>query len=162
MGRVVSRKAIGTLVEGLKKRHKTIVFTNGCFDIIHPGHVALLRKAKSAGDVLVVGMNSDASVKKIKGPGRPVVGQKARSTVLAALAPIDYVVLFHERTPLSLIKLIKPDVLVKGADWNASDIVGSDMVRANKGRILRIAVKKGFSTTGLITRIAEHFSRKAP
>lgn len=161
MGKVVSRKAIGIIVAGLKKKHKTIVFTNGCFDIIHPGHVELLHKARAAGDVLVVGMNSDDSVKEIKGPARPVVGQKARSLVLAALSPVDYVVFFHERTPLSLIKLIKPDVLVKGADWSASDIIGSGTVRANKGRILRIAMKKGFSTTGLITRIAGRFSRKA-
>lgn len=160
MGHIVSRKKIGILVSGFKKNRKRIVFTNGCFDILHPGHVELFRKAKAAGDVLIVGMNSDVSVRKIKGPGRPVVGEEARGAVLSALSAVDYIVLFDEPTPLNLIKLIAPDVLVKGADWDATAIVGSEVVSANRGKVLRITLKRGFSTTALIKRIVERFSSK--
>ncbi len=125
-----------------------IVFTNGCFDIIHAGHVRYLKKAKKMGEVLVVGMNSDRSVSKIK-PGRPVNGQKERAEVLAALEMVDYVVVFDEETPYELIGYIKPDILVKGGDWKKKDIVGSNIVPVTRS----LPYVEGFSTTGVIDKI---------
>lgn len=153
--KIVSRNKILPIVQGLKKKHLKVVFTNGCFDLMHPGHIALLSRAKAAGDILIVGMNSDASVRRIKGDKRPIVPQQARSIVLAGLACVDYVVIFDESTPLELISAIKPDILVKGADWKAADIVGRDVVLQNKGKIVRIKLKKGYSTTQIIKTILE-------
>jgi len=153
--KIVSRNKILPVIRDLKKKRKKIVFTNGCFDLMHPGHIALLSQAKAAGDILVVGMNSDASVRRIKGAKRPIMPQQARSIVLAGLACVDYVVLFNESTPLELITAIKPDILVKGADWKTEDIVGSDVVLQNKGKIFRIKLKKGYSTTQIIKTIQE-------
>lgn len=137
----------------LKKSGKKIVFTNGCFDILHFGHVSYLKKAKSYGDVLVVGLNSDTSVRKIKGPSRPVQNQTARTGVLSALKCVDYVVLFNEPTPIKLIEKIKPDILVKGADWNIKDIVGNDIVKKNNGKVIKIKFIKGYSTSKIIEKI---------
>src|SRR3989304_10469853 len=137
------------------RRKKAIIFTNGCFDIIHAGHVRYLNKAKSLGDVLIVGLNSDASVKLIKGDKRPIVPQEERAEVLSGLEAVDYVVLFNEPTPINLINAVLPDILVKGADWASQEIVGADIVRAKGGRVARIKLVKGKSTTNIIKKILE-------
>jgi D-beta-D-heptose 7-phosphate kinase/D-beta-D-heptose 1-phosphate adenosyltransferase len=130
-----------------------IVFTNGCFDLLHPGHVHYLAAARALGDVLVVGLNSDASVRRLKGAGRPVLRAEERAEVLAGLAAVDHVVVFEEDTPRELIAAVAPDVLVKGADWAEEDIVGRDTVLARGGRVERIEVVPGVSTTELLRRI---------
>jgi len=134
-------------------RGKSVVFTNGCFDILHYGHVKYLEAARKKGDVLVVGLNSDASVRRLKGKGRPVTPQRERGLILAALACVDYVTVFNEDTPLRLIKAVRPDVLVKGTDWKRSQIVGAPFVTSAGGRVLTIPLVKGRSTTGLLKRL---------
>ncbi len=148
MGRVVSQSEIENIIPMLKAEGRKIVFTNGCFDIIHTGHVRYLREAKKLGSALVVGLNSDSSVAGIK-PGRPVNPQDQRAEVLATLEMVDYVVIFNEDTPYNLIKLIKPDVLVKGGDWKKEDIVGSDIVH----EVHSLPYIAGVSTTGIINKI---------
>lgn len=133
-------------------KDKKIVFTNGCFDILHLGHIELLAKAKALGHILIVGLNSDASVKRIKGPHRPVNSQHARSYTLAALSVVDAVVLFEEDTPFELIRLIQPDFLVKGQDYEGKEIVGSDIVTARGGQVVTIELTKGYSTTHTIEK----------
>ena len=133
-----------------------IVFTNGCFDLLHPGHVRYLTAARALGDVLVVGVNSDASVTRLKGAGRPILLADERAEVLAGLAAVDHVIVFEEDTPQALISALAPDVLVKGADWAAADIVGSDEVLAAGGRVERVELVPGVSTTELIRRIRNH------
>jgi len=135
-----------------QKQGRRVVFTNGCFDLLHPGHVRYLAAARGAGDLLVVGVNSDRSVRGLKGPGRPVQNEDARAEVLAALAAVDHVVVFDAATPLALIESLAPDVLVKGADWAAGDIVGGDLVRARGGEVVRVRLVPGQSTTRLVTR----------
>ncbi len=134
-------------------KNKKVVFTNGCFDILHRGHVAYLNEAKTLGDVLVLGLNSDASVKRLKGESRPVNSQQDRKFVLENLKAIDYVFIFEEDTPYNLIKKIQPDVLVKGGDWKAEDIVGSDIVLAKGGEVKSLNFVNGFSTTSTIEKI---------
>ncbi len=140
-------------IERLRKKRKRIVFTNGCFDILHAGHIHYLKKAKSLGNILIVGLNNDNSVRKIKGTGRPVVREKDRAYVLAALEMVDFVVMFDEETPESLIKTIKPDILVKGADWKIKDIKGRNFVSSYGGQIKRISFKKGYSTSKIISLV---------
>ncbi len=142
------------IIKQLKAKGKKIVFTNGCFDILHRGHVEYLKKAKAKGNVLIVGLNSDSSVRRLKGAKRPVNNQLDRAVVLSALESVDYVVLFSQDTPIELITAIKPDILVKGGDWKPEDIVGSDVVRSYKGRVLTIPFVNGYSTTKLIKCIA--------
>jgi rfaE bifunctional protein nucleotidyltransferase chain/domain len=132
---------------------KRVVFTNGCFDLLHPGHVRYLAAARALGDVLVVGLNDDASVRRLKGAPRPILGAEERAEVLAGLAAVDHVIFFPEDTPRALIAAVAPDVLVKGADWAAEDIVGSDEVLARGGRVERIDLVPGVSTTELIRRL---------
>lgn len=134
---------------------KRIVFTNGCFDIIHAGHVDYLGKAKSLGDVLVVGMNSDSSIRRIKGEKRPILPQELRAKVLSSLKPVDYVVIFEEDTPLELIKAVKPDILVKGGDWEIDRIVGRDFVESYGGEVVTIPFEYNISTTKIIERIIQ-------
>lgn len=148
MGKIVERENIIDLVLYLKVRGKRIVFTNGCFDLIHVGHVRYLTEAKSLGDVLVIGLNSDKSVSTIK-PGRPVTPENERAEVLSALSMVDYVVLFSEETPYELIKDIRPDVLVKGADWKPEDIVGNDIAKETR----TIPFVEGKSTSEIIRKI---------
>ena len=136
-----------------KKREMKLVFTNGCFDILHEGHVSYLRQARALGDALVVGLNSDESVSRLKGPGRPVNDQSARAAVLGCLECVDYVCMFDEDTPYELIKRICPDILVKGGDWKIEDIVGSDVVRSLGGEVYSLSFKQGRSTTGIIEKI---------
>ncbi len=142
------------LSEELRLRRKdnknfTVVFTNGCFDIIHPGHIHIIERSSSLGDLVIVGMNSDKSVRKIKGEGRPVMDEKSRAAVLAALKGVDYVMVFDEETPERVISFIRPDVLVKGSEYKEKDIVG----REAAGRIVRVEMKKGYSTTKIIQKI---------
>jgi D-beta-D-heptose 7-phosphate kinase/D-beta-D-heptose 1-phosphate adenosyltransferase len=130
-----------------------VVFTNGCFDLLHPGHVRYLAAARALGDVLVVGLNGDASVRRLKGPGRPILRAEERAEVLAGLAAVDHVILFDDDTPRALIAALGPDVLVKGADWAEDDIVGRDETLARGGRVERIDLVPGVSTSDLIRRI---------
>lgn len=136
-----------------RREKKKIVFTNGCFDILHVGHTRYLQHARSLGGALVVGINTDASVRRLKGPGRPVNAEKDRAEVLGSLACVDAVVLFNDPTPLALIKKVKPDWLVKGGDWKKKDIVGSDFVEAGGGRVRSLPFVKGFSTTAALEKI---------
>ena len=137
----------------LRAAGKKIAFTNGCFDILHPGHTRYLYKARASADFLVVALNSDASLKALKGPGRPILPEEARAELLAALGFVDAVVIFDEDTPLKLIKKLLPDVLVKGADWSEEEIVGADVVKEAGGEVERIPVVKGFSTSSIVERI---------
>lgn len=137
----------------LRRRRKRIVFTNGCFEILHPGHVQYLRAARRLGDVLVVGLNTDRSARRLaKGPGRPLVSENDRAEVLAALDMVDLVTLFDQDTPAELIELVRPDVLVKGGDWPVNQIVGADFVLAHGGSVRSLPYRPGYSTTGLIRR----------
>ncbi|MDD5072964.1 MAG: D-glycero-beta-D-manno-heptose 1-phosphate adenylyltransferase [Candidatus Omnitrophica bacterium] len=151
--KITSFSKLKALASRLRAKGKRIVFTNGCFDILHAGHVKYLEKARSLGDVLVLGLNSDRSVKKIKGPSRPIIPQKDRAAVVASLGFVDYVVIFGDATPLKLIKAVRPYVLVKGADWKVGKIVGADLVKSYGGKVVAIPLVKGRSTTGLIRRI---------
>ncbi|MBI5740106.1 MAG: D-glycero-beta-D-manno-heptose 1-phosphate adenylyltransferase [Nitrospirae bacterium] len=150
MNKVMSRNDLQDAVARLKREGKKVVFTNGCFDIIHIGHVRYLTEAKKLGDILVVGLNADSSVSRIK-PGRPVNPENERAEVLSALCAVDYVSIFDEDTPYELIKTVRPDVLVKGADWDVKDIVGADLVK----EVRTITFVKGVSTTEIIKRIQE-------
>jgi D-beta-D-heptose 7-phosphate kinase/D-beta-D-heptose 1-phosphate adenosyltransferase len=140
-------------VEAWRADGKKVGFTNGCFDLLHPGHLALLRQARAACDRLVVGLNSDASVRRLKGPERPVQHETARAQVLASLELVDLVVLFEEDTPLALIQALKPDVLIKGADYSLDQVVGGDLVRGYGGRVVLATLEPGFSTTRTIERL---------
>ena len=139
----------------LKKEGQKVVFTNGVFDILHRGHVEYLEKAKSLGDVLMLGLNTDASVKKIKGSNRPVMGQDDRAIVLAGLSSVDYICLFEEKTPANLIRQLIPDILVKGGDYQIDDIVGRETVEANGGKVVTIDLVNGQSTTSLIEKMVK-------
>jgi D-beta-D-heptose 7-phosphate kinase/D-beta-D-heptose 1-phosphate adenosyltransferase len=136
-----------------RRRGKKVVFTNGCFDLVHRGHIHVLRQAKAAGDLLIVGLNSDRSVATIKGRGRPVMDEANRVELIAAMEMVDYVVVFDEPDPYQLIEAIKPDVLAKGGDWKMNEVVGADMVERGGGRVLLIPYLEGFSTTKIIERI---------
>lgn len=136
-----------------KKRGERIVFTNGCFDILHLGHIKYLEKAASYGDKLVVAVNSDASVRKIKGRGRPVFPAKERAYIVAGLKFVDYVIVFSELTPLRLIKSLKPDILAKGADWPKAEIVGREFVESRGGEVVCIKFIKGYSTSSILNKI---------
>ncbi len=144
---------MGAIARNLREQGVRIVFTNGCFDILHAGHVQYLEQARELGDVLIVGLNSDSSIRRLKGFGRPIVAQQDRACVLAALGCVDYVVVFDTDTPLELITLLRPGVLVKGGDWQVEDIVGSDVVLADGGKVLSLPFREGLSTTSLIRRI---------
>ena len=151
--KIISSSRLSKILAGSQRRGKRIVFTNGCFDILHVGHVTYLAKAKRLGDTLVVGLNSDASVRAIKGRGRPINSGRDRALVLASLESVDYVTVFGEPTPERLIKKLKPDVLVKGADWKHGNIVGSDFVKARGGKVARVPFVKGYSTTSIIKQM---------
>jgi len=153
--KIKSLTELKPIIARLKRQGKTIVFTNGCFDLLHLGHVKYLQDAKRKGDTLVVAINSDHSVRKIKGTKRPIVKEKDRLMILAALESVDYVLLFDEETPLKVIKTLKPDILVKGRDWDRASIVGSDIVLSYGGEVSRIGLVKGRSTTDLIKKIAK-------
>ncbi|MFH1360562.1 MAG: D-glycero-beta-D-manno-heptose 1-phosphate adenylyltransferase [Candidatus Omnitrophota bacterium] len=151
--KIVNVKTLKRILPAWKKRGRTIAFTNGCFDLLHVGHIDYLEKSKKLNRILVVGLNSDASVKKIKGHKRPINSQNNRARVLAALSCVDYVVIFHEADPYRLVQALKPDVLIKGADWKNKKVIGNDIVRALHGKVELIKYLKGYSTTNLIRLI---------
>jgi len=152
-GGMLSRSDAAAFAQRLREAGKQVVFTNGVFDLIHPGHVRYLQEARSLGDALIVGVNADESVRRNKGEGRPVTPEGERAELIAALACVDAVTVFEEDTPADVIRAIQPDVLVKGADWAADQIVGRETVEARGGRVVRIAVEQGFSTTALLRKI---------
>lgn len=145
--------SIKKIVERFKRQDKRVVFTNGCFDILHYGHVQYLEQARSMGDCLVLGLNSDRSVRMLKGRGRPFNNVHDRAGVLAGLSSVDYIIVFDDKTPLKLIEKIKPNILVKGSDWPVRAIVGAQEVKAWGGRIRRVRLFKGRSTTRLVRRM---------
>lgn len=153
LDKIVGREPLAARCAEARSAGRRVVFTNGCFDLLHVGHVRYLAAARDAGDLLVVGLNDDASVRRLKGPSRPLVAETARAEVIAALAAVDYVTLFGEDTPYALIAAVQPDVLVKGADWAADQVVGRDVVEARGGRVILIPVVEGFSTTSLVERL---------
>lgn len=148
-----------TLVESRRRLGQRIVFTNGVFDLLHPGHVRYLQAARREGDVLIVGINSDRSVRANKGPARPIMPEHERAEVLEALACVDAVVVFDEETPAAIIEALQPDVLVKGADWAADAIVGRDTVEARGGKVVRMPIESGWSTSAIIERARSGFGR---
>jgi rfaE bifunctional protein nucleotidyltransferase chain/domain len=138
-----------------KRNGRRIVFTNGCFDLLHPGHIQLLEQARALGDVLIVGLNSDSSVRALKGPGRPVVPERERAEILAALECVDAVVIFNELTPRETISKLVPDVLVKGGDWRGDQIIGREEVEAAGGRVVSVPVVPGYSTSSILEKIRQ-------
>ncbi len=153
-------KSLGIIkneITALQQQGKKIVFTNGCFDILHAGHVDIFQQARNLGDALVVAVNSDISIKKIKGEKRPVVPQAQRMQVLAALEAIDYVVIFEEENPLKIIKELQPDILVKGGDWPTEAIVGREIVEKKGGKVISVPLMEGISTTNIIEEVKKRF-----
>jgi D-beta-D-heptose 7-phosphate kinase/D-beta-D-heptose 1-phosphate adenosyltransferase len=160
-GLVLGQAALAAAVRRLQRAGGKVVFTNGCFDLLHVGHVRYLQAARALGDALVVGLNSDASVRRLKGPGRPLTPAAERAEILVALACVDFVTVFAAATPLRLIRAVGPDVLVKGGDWPVDRIVGRDVVEARGGRVLSIPFVKGRSTTRVIEGIRSMASRSS-
>ena len=157
--KVITSLNLQRKIRRLKQKGKRVVFTNGCFDILHYGHVKYLQDARSKGDYLVVAVNSDSSIKKIKAKNRPVIGQSDRLKTVAALSSVDFVVLFNEDNPLRLIKALKPDILIKGADWSKQKIIGADFVESYGGKVLTVNLVKGRSTSALIKKIVRDFPK---
>ena len=155
--KIMDPRALADRLEGLRRTGKHVVFTNGCFDILHIGHIRYLSAARNEGDLLVVGLNSDQSVRLIKEKRRPIVAQDQRLEILASLQVVDYVTLFDEPDPLKLIQLLKPTILVKGADWSADEIIGADFVKSRGGRVVRVSLVQNASTSGVIERIVKRF-----
>lgn len=153
MGKVVLRSEISKLISDLKSQNKTIVFTNGCFDILHVGHVKYLQKSSEFGDILIVGLNSDSSVKKLKGDSRPINNEKDRAYILCALSVVDYVVIFEENSPVELLETIKPDIYTKGADYTVETLPEAPIVIKNGGHVEFIDFVEGKSTTNIIKSI---------
>jgi len=152
---VISLQEFHNIRQDIKKKNKKLVFTNGCFDLIHRGHVTYLNEAKSLGDFLIVGLNSDSSANKLdKGSNRPFNNENDRAFVLDNIKAVDYVIIFNEDTPYDLIKNILPDFLVKGGDWKEKDIVGSDIIKANGGKVISLKFVDNYSTTSLIDKIS--------
>jgi D-beta-D-heptose 7-phosphate kinase/D-beta-D-heptose 1-phosphate adenosyltransferase len=156
-GKVVKAAELAAELAILRQRHR-IVFTNGCFDLLHPGHVSYLEAARRLGDLLVVGLNSDASIRRLKGAKRPILPETARARLLAGLAAVDFVVIFDEDTPYELIRRVEPDILVKGGDWEPEAIVGRDLVEARGGRVQNLPFVENFSTSSIISTILERYA----
>ena len=150
---LIEQNRLAEICTEFRKNGLTIVFTNGCFDIIHSGHISYLTKAKELGDILIIGLNSDDSVRRLKGSERPINNESDRAVVLSALKPVDYVAFFTEDTPYNLISLLKPDVLVKGGDYSIENIVGADIVQNNGGKVVVIPFVEGKSTTNIIKKM---------
>jgi D-beta-D-heptose 7-phosphate kinase/D-beta-D-heptose 1-phosphate adenosyltransferase len=157
MNKIYSREELKDKIDGLREKGKKIVFTNGCFDILHVGHTRYLKEAKKQGDILVLGLNSDESVRSLKGEKRPLMPENERADVVASLESVDYVTIFHELTPLELIEYLKPDVLVKGGDWKEKAVVGRESVATWGGRVAIIPEIKGSSTTNIIEKVKKAF-----
>jgi D-beta-D-heptose 7-phosphate kinase/D-beta-D-heptose 1-phosphate adenosyltransferase len=160
-GKIKTREELQRLIHNLKKNGKRIVFTNGCFDILHVGHVRYLEQAKSLGDVLVVGINSDRSVRGLKGPRRPILPVEERGEILSGLGCADYITVFDEPTPFELISLLQPDVLVKGGDWTPEQVVGREVVEGSGGRVVILPFVEGSSTTNIIDVILEKYEERS-
>jgi len=150
---VLTWKQVDASVRTARAAGLRVVFTNGVFDLLHPGHVRYLEYARNLGDMLIVGLNADASVRRNKGPGRPITPENERAEVLAALECVDAVVIFEQDTPAEIVRLVQPDILVKGADWAADQIVGRDTVEARGGRVVLVPVEQGHSTSAIVERI---------
>ena len=150
---MVSQDELILRVVELKRNGKRVVFTNGCFDLLHPGHIRLLEQARNLGDALIVAVNTDAGVRQNKGTNRPIIPEKERAELLAALSAVDYVTLFDEPTPREIIARVLPDVLVKGSDWGPNEVVGREEVEAAGGRVVSILLEAGQSTTNIVERI---------
>jgi len=150
LGKIVTREALPGHIQAEITAGKTIVFTNGCFDILHPGHIQVLSAARREGDILVVGLNSDTSVRKLKGAERPVMDEQSRALLLASLVFVDYVVIFSEETPLELIRELRPHVLVKGGDYKPGEVVGSGLVERDGGRTVIVPLLEGYSSSRII------------
>ncbi len=159
MSNIKNTNELAEIRKELKLQNKKVVFTNGVFDILHAGHVDYITKAKAKGDILIVAVNSDSSVKKIKGELRPIVPQAERAFIISSLKPVDYVVIFDEETPYEIIKKIIPDVLVKGSDWSVGNIVGRDIVETNGGKVETIEFTNDRSTTNIIKTVLERFKK---
>jgi len=159
--KIKGRKELLGIIKNLKAKGKRIVFTNGCFDLLHLGHVRYLEKAKSLGDVLVVGVNSDSSVRNLKGPKRPILPEGERTEVLSGLGCVDYITIFNEADPLKLITSLKPNLLVKGGDWTREQIVGREVVERSGGELVIIPFVKGASTSNVIDTILKRFQKKS-
>lgn len=157
ISKIVKVKELINRIDPFRRSGKQVVFTNGCFDIMHAGHVRYLSAARSEGGILIVGINSDKSVKLIKGKNRPIMPQDQRAEVLAGLWCVDYIVFFDEPDPLRLIQAIKPDVLVKGEDWDEDKIIGADSVKADGGKVVRVAVVPDISTSMIIKKILKQY-----
>ena len=151
--KVKSLDELRVLSAAEKTDGKIVVFTNGCFDLLHRGHIHLLREAKALGDLLVVAVNSDRSVKMIKGPARPIVSETDRLELIAALEMVNYVLLFDEPDPYNIVSILRPNIIVKGGDWSAAEVVGGDLVQRNGGKVVVVPYLKGFSTTEIIAKI---------
>jgi rfaE bifunctional protein nucleotidyltransferase chain/domain len=154
--RILNEKSLNSWLARMRFQNRKIVFTNGCFDILHPGHIVYLLEAAESGDVLIIGLNSDASVRKLKGKGRPVMDQDSRALLLASLCFVSAIVLFEEDTPHRLIQVIQPDVLVKGSDYRPEEIVGYDIVKARGGEVITIDFVEGYSSSSIRRKIADN------
>jgi D-beta-D-heptose 7-phosphate kinase/D-beta-D-heptose 1-phosphate adenosyltransferase len=161
MGRILDLEELKRLREEARQDGRRFVFTNGCFDILHRGHIELLRAARSLGDQLAVAINSDSSVRRLKGRRRPIVGEQDRAAVLAALEAVDFVIIFEEDTPQQVIAALRPDVLVKGADYATEEIVGGSEVRTSGGEVVRIPLLDGYSTEKIMREIAARYAETA-
>lgn len=150
--KILTSARLQTVLDGYRAQKKKIVFTNGCFDLLHIGHIRYLEQARSLGDILIVGINSDASVRELKGPTRPIQNENDRAEILASLKAVDHTVIFTEQTPLRLIQEVKPNLLVKGGDWQINQIVGSDFVLAQGGEVKSLQFIEGRSTTSIIEK----------
>jgi rfaE bifunctional protein nucleotidyltransferase chain/domain len=157
--KIIPRPQIAVLMKDLKKKKRKIVFTNGCFDLLHVGHVRYLKEARALGDCLIIGLNSDRSMRQIKDPARPLISEDQRAEVLAAMECVDYVVLFDEADPFKLIEEIRPDILVKGADWTMDKIIGADLVTSYGGKVHRIDLVPSISTSEIINRIISRYGK---
>jgi D-beta-D-heptose 7-phosphate kinase/D-beta-D-heptose 1-phosphate adenosyltransferase len=158
--KIKTRKELLRIIKDLKAKGKRLVFTNGCFDLLHIGHVRYLEKAKGLGDVLFVGVNSDSSIRKLKGPKRPILSEEERAEILSGLGCVDYVTLFDEIDPLKLITSLQPDVLVKGGDWTKEQTVGKEVVERSGGEVVIIPFVKGASTSNLIETILKKYEKR--
>jgi D-beta-D-heptose 7-phosphate kinase/D-beta-D-heptose 1-phosphate adenosyltransferase len=157
--KIIPRPQLAVLMKALEKKERKIVFTNGCFDILHVGHVRYLKEARRLGDCLIIGLNSDQSMRQIKDPARPLISEEQRAEVLAAMECVDYIVLFDEADPFKLIEEIRPDVLVKGADWPRDKIIGADLVTSYGGKVHRVDLVPSISTSEIINRIISRYGK---
>lgn len=156
--KLTAAEALASILRDAQRAGRVVVFTNGCFDLLHPGHIQLLQSAKRLGDMLVVGLNTDDSVRRLKGNGRPILAEHERAHMLAALDCVDYVVLFGEATPIPLLDVLRPDVLVKGADYRLDQVVGRELVESYGGRVELIPIVQGLSTTEIVDRVLRNYT----